>query len=247
MAKKERADKLLAARGLADSRSKAQALIMAGTVFSGETRIDKAGALLAEDTPLRVKGKDHPYVSRGGIKLAHGLAHFGLSPDGCTCLDLGSSTGGFVDVLLQNGAEKVYAVDVGKGQLDWSLREDPRVEVCEGVNARYLETTHVSDPVGFITCDVSFIGLEKVIPAALACAAAECTLVALIKPQFQAGRAEVGKGGVVREVSVHKRVCQEIEEWLGGTVGRQVLGIEESPITGPKGNREFLIAAKQRP
>lgn len=244
MAKKERTDKLLVERGLADSRTKAQALIMAGTVFSGETRIDKAGALLGRDTPLRLKGKDHPYVSRGGVKLAHGLEHFGLSPEGRICLDLGSSTGGFVDVLLRHGAAKVYAVDVGKGQLDWSLREDGRVTVLEGVNARHLSAEQVPEPIGFITCDVSFIGLEKVLPAALARADTDCVLIALIKPQFQAGRADVGKGGVVRDPAIHQRVCSEIEEWLAGNPGWQVLGLEESPITGPKGNKEFLIAAK---
>lgn len=245
MGKKERADKLLVARGLADSRTKAQALIMAGAVFSGETRIDKAGALLDPETSLRLKGKDHPYVSRGGVKLAHGLEHFGLSPAGRTCLDLGSSTGGFVDVLLRNGAAKVTAVDVGKGQLDWSLREDDRVAVLEGINARHLDAEQVPDRVGFITCDVSFIGLEKVLPAALALADDDCALIALIKPQFQAGRADVGKGGVVRDPKIHRRVCTEIEDWFTTYPDWRTLGIAESPITGPKGNKEFLIAARR--
>jgi 23S rRNA (cytidine1920-2'-O)/16S rRNA (cytidine1409-2'-O)-methyltransferase len=246
MAKKERADKLLVARGLADSRTKAQALIMAGVAFSGETRIAKAGDLLEADAPLRLKGKDHPYVSRGGLKLAHGLETFGYSPDGLICLDLGSSTGGFVDVLLRNGAAKVYAVDVGKGQLDWSLREDNRVVVLEGVNARHLDTSQVPEPVSMITCDASFIGLEKILPAAMALAAPDCRLIALIKPQFQAGREYVGKGGVIRDEAVHAQVCEAVHDWLAKDCGWIVDGIAESPITGPKGNKEFLIAARAR-
>jgi 23S rRNA (cytidine1920-2'-O)/16S rRNA (cytidine1409-2'-O)-methyltransferase len=246
MPNKERADKLLVARGLADSRTKAQALIMAGLVFSDDKRVEKAGDILSDDAPLRLKGKDHPYVSRGGVKLAHGLEHFEISPHGLVCLDLGSSTGGFTDVLLRDGAEKVYAVDVGKGQLDWSLREHSRVVVLEGVNARHLTEEQVPEPIDLITCDASFIGLEKVLPAAIARATAQAHLIALIKPQFQAGREHVGKGGVVRDPEIHRMVCATVKAWLEETAGWRVLGISESPITGPKGNKEFLIAAKAR-
>ncbi len=244
MAKKERADKLLVTRGLADTRTKAQAFIMAGTVFSEDKRIDKAGALLDAEAPLRLKGKDHPYVSRGGLKLAHGLDYFSISPAEKTCLDLGASTGGFVDVLLRNKAKKVYAVDVGKGQLDWSLREHDKVTVLESTNARYLTNEHVPDAVELITCDVSFIGLEKVLPAAASLAAPNAQMLALIKPQFQAGREHVGKGGVVGDTEVHKAVCDEIKIWIENTLGWTVKGVCESPITGPKGNKEFLICAE---
>jgi 23S rRNA (cytidine1920-2'-O)/16S rRNA (cytidine1409-2'-O)-methyltransferase len=243
MAKKERADKLLVARGLAGTRTKAQALIMAGTVYSEEKRIDKAGALLDEGVPLRLKGKDHPYVSRGGLKLAHGLESFGISAADQICLDLGSSTGGFVDVLLRNNAKKVYAVDVGKGQLDWSLREHKQVTVLESTNARYLTDKQVPDLVDLITCDVSFIGLEKVLPAAIARGTKRAHLIALIKPQFQAGRKHVGKGGVVHDPEIHRAVCADVEKWIEQSMRWRVLGISESPITGPKGNREFLIGA----
>jgi 23S rRNA (cytidine1920-2'-O)/16S rRNA (cytidine1409-2'-O)-methyltransferase len=243
MPKKERADKLLVTRGLADTRTKAQALIMAGTVYSEEKRIDKAGTMLDEGVPLRLKGKDHPYVSRGGLKLAHGLENFDISPADKICLDIGSSTGGFVDVLLRNNAKKVYAVDVGKGQLDWSLREHDQVTVLESTNARYLTDEQVPDLIALITCDASFIGLEKVLPAAMARAAQNAHLIALIKPQFQAGREHVGKGGVVRDPEIHRAVCADVEKWIEQSMGWRVLGICESPITGPKGNKEFLIGA----
>ena len=243
MAKRERADKLLVARGLADTRTKAQALIMAGTVYSNEHRIDKAGALLDESIPLLLKGKRHPYVSRGGLKLAQGLESFDISPADQICLDLGSSTGGFVDVLLQNNPRKVYAVDVGKGQLDWSLRKHKRVIVLESTNARYLTDEQLPDLVDLITCDVSFIGLEKVLPAALARATERAHLIALIKPQFQAGREHVGKGGVVRDPEIHRAVCAGVKDWIEQSMHWRVLGIIESPIVGPKGNKEFLIGA----
>ena len=241
--KRIRADVALVDLGLADSRTRAQALIMAGTVYIGEQRIEKAGDLVAADAAIQVRGGDHPWVSRGGMKLDHGLDHFAIDPTNCICIDVGASTGGFTDVLLQKGAARVYTVDVGKGQLDWKLREDQRVVVLESTNARYLTATEVPETADLVVCDASFIGLEKVLPAALGRAKPGAHLIALIKPQFQAGRRDVGKGGVVRDPEVHARVCAEVENWLGREMGWRVLGITESPITGPKGNVEFLIAA----
>ncbi len=243
---KTRADTALVDRGLVESRTKAQALIMAGQVFSGERRIDKAGDPIADDQPLEVRGADHPWVSRGGIKLAHGLDHFKIAVDGLVCLDLGASTGGFTDVLIQAGAARVYAVDVGRGQLHWKLRTDTRVTALEGVNARHLSRAEIPEPVDFVTSDVSFIGLEKVLPPAMALTRPGARLVALIKPQFQVGKGQVGKGGVVRDPALHEKVCREIEALIAETPGWSVLGIEESPVTGPQGNKEFLIAAARQ-
>jgi len=240
---KTRADLLLVERGLVESRAKAQAVIMAGLVFSGEKRVAKPGDLLAGDAPLELRGQDHPWVSRGGLKLVHGLDHFGLGVTGLVCLDLGASTGGFTDVLLARGAVKVYAVDVGRGQLAWKLRQDARVVVLEDTNARYLTREQVPDAIDLIVCDASFIGLEKILPAPMALTLPGAHLIALIKPQFQAGPGDVGKGGVVRDPDVHARVCAEVRDWLGAQPGWRVLGIAESPITGPAGNKEFLIAA----
>ncbi len=240
---KSRADLLLVERGLVDSRTRAQAVIMAGLVFSGERRVDKPGDMLAADAPLELRGQDHPWVSRGGLKLVHALETFGLDVTGLTCLDIGSSTGGFTDVLLANGAAKVYAVDVGKGQLAWKLRQDARVVVLEGTNARHLTRAEVPDAIDFLSCDASFIGLEKVLPAPMALTRPGTHLVALIKPQFQAGPQDVGKGGVVRDAAVHQRVCAGVRAWLEALPGWRVLGLAESPITGPAGNKEFLIAA----
>jgi len=240
---RERLDQLLVQRGLAESRAKAQALILAGLVWSGERRLDKPGQSLAPDAPVEVRGKPHPWVSRGGVKLAHGLAHFRIDPHGRIGLDLGASTGGFTDVLLQGGAAKVYAVDVGHGQLDWRLRNDPRVVVLERTNARHLSRVEVPEPVALIVCDASFIGLETVLPAALALAAPEAHLLALIKPQFEVGPERVGKGGVVRDPALHGEVCARIAAWLERQPGWSVLGVTESPLTGPEGNKEFLIGA----
>lgn len=240
-----RADELVVAQGLAESRSKAQALILAGLVFVGTQRVDKPGQRLAEDSVLTLKGRDHPWVSRGGVKLAHGLDHFAIDPSGRACLDLGASTGGFTDVLLARGAARVYAVDVGHGQLAWRLRQDPRVVVLERTNARDLTPALVPEPIGLIVCDVSFIGLRLALPPALALVAGEADLVALIKPQFEAGREHVGKGGVVRDPEVHRAVCADIEAWLAARPGWRVQGVCESPITGPSGNVEFLIAARR--
>jgi 23S rRNA (cytidine1920-2'-O)/16S rRNA (cytidine1409-2'-O)-methyltransferase len=241
---KQRADVALVERGLAESRARAQALILAGLVFSGEHRVAKAGDLIKPDQPLEVRGQDHPWVSRGGVKLAHAIAHFGLSPKGRVGLDVGASTGGFTDVLLHHGAARIYAVDVGHGQLAWKLRNDPRVVVMERVNARYLDAKQVPEAVGAIVCDASFIGLRTILPAPLALAAPGAWAVALIKPQFEVGPA-VAKGGVVREPAVHGRVCNEIRAWWSELPGWRVIGIEASPILGPEGNREFLIAAQR--
>jgi 23S rRNA (cytidine1920-2'-O)/16S rRNA (cytidine1409-2'-O)-methyltransferase len=239
---KVRADQLLVSRGLAESRTRAQALILAGSVLSGDKRVAKAGDWLAEDAPLEVKGRDHPWVSRGGVKLDHGLTHFGFDVAGAVALDVGSSTGGFTDVLLSRGAAKVYAVDVGTNQLAWKLRQDPRVIVHEQTNARYLTAETVPEPIDIVVCDASFIGLSKVLGPALGLARPGAKLVALIKPQFEAGRAEVGKGGVIRDPVVHRRVCDAAVEWVASQ-GWTVLGITESPITGPEGNVEFLLGA----
>ena len=239
---KARADQLLVGRGLAESRAKAQALILAGLVFSGERKIEKAGQSLAPDAPLEVRGRDHPWVSRGGIKLAHGLDHFGWGVTGAVALDVGSSTGGFTDVLLQRGAAKVFAVDVGTNQLAWKLRQDSRVVVHEQTNARYLTDAIVTEPVDIIVCDASFISLAKVLDTALDFGKPGGRLLALVKPQFEAERGEIGKGGVVRDPAVHERVCAAVVAWLEGR-GWSVAGVTPSPITGPEGNVEFLIAA----
>ena len=241
---KVRADQLLVARGLAESRTRAQALILAGNVFAGDRRVAKAGDLLAEDAAVTVKGRDHPWVSRGGIKLDHGLTHFGLDVARLVALDVGSSTGGFTDVLLSRGAAKVYAVDAGTNQLAWKLRSDPRVVVHEQTNARDLTADIIPEPVDIVVCDASFISLAKVLDRALDMAAPGAKLIALVKPQFEAGRDEVGKGGVVRDPDVHERVCRQAAEWVESKNWR-VLGIERSPITGPEGNVEFLLGAEK--
>ncbi len=240
---KVRADQMLVSRGLAESRARAQALIMAGAVFSGERKLAKAGDILAEDAPLEVRGKDHPWVSRGGIKLDHGLTHFGFDVTGAVALDVGSSTGGFTDVLLSRGAAKVYAVDVGTNQLAWKLRQDPRVAVHEQTNARSLDISIIPETVDMVVCDASFIGLAKVLEAPLRLVKPGAKLVALIKPQFEAGRTEVGKGGVVRDPEVRERVCADVRAWVESQ-GWMVLGITPSPITGPEGNVEFLLGAE---
>jgi len=240
---KIRADQLVFARGLAESRARAQALIMAGVVYAGTRRILKAGELLGEDVEVLVKGQDHPWVSRGGVKLAHGLDYFGFDPKGRVAVDVGASTGGFTDVLLSRGAERVYAVDVGHGQLAWKLRSDERVRVLEKTNARHLTAVEVPEVVGALVCDASFIGLEVVLPAAMGLCGVGAWAVALIKPQFEAGPGLVGKGGVVRDAAVHEAVCERIVGWWGGIPGWRVLGVTKSPITGPEGNVEFLVGA----
>jgi 23S rRNA (cytidine1920-2'-O)/16S rRNA (cytidine1409-2'-O)-methyltransferase len=241
---KLRADQLLVDRGLAESRAKAQALILAGLAFSGERKIDKAGQPLPEDAPLEVRGREHPFVSRGGVKLAHALDHFGWDVEGAVALDVGSSTGGFTDVLLQRGAARVFAVDVGTNQLAWKLRQDPRVLVHEKTNARYLSDAIVTEPVDLIVCDASFISLAKVLDRALDFAKPGGRLIALVKPQFEAERGEIGKSGVVRDPAVHARVCAAAADWVRAR-GWEVEGVIESPITGPEGNVEFLLAARR--
>jgi 23S rRNA (cytidine1920-2'-O)/16S rRNA (cytidine1409-2'-O)-methyltransferase len=240
---KRRADQLLVEQGLAESRTKAQALILAGLVSCGGRRVDKPGEQLATDAPLALKRRDHPWVSRGGVKLAHALDHFRIAVQGSVALDIGASTGGFTDVLLSHGARRVYAVDVGQGQLAWKLRRDPRVVVLERLNARYLSRSHIPEPVDLITCDASFIGLGALLPAPLTLATENARLVALVKPQFEAGREQVGRRGVVRDPAVRRSVCERTAAWVAAQPGWTVVGIIESPILGPEGNQEFLLYA----
>jgi 23S rRNA (cytidine1920-2'-O)/16S rRNA (cytidine1409-2'-O)-methyltransferase len=242
---KMRLDQLLVDRGLVESRARAQALIMAGLVFTGERRLDKPGMPVAEDVVIDLRGQDHPWVSRGGLKLAKAIAEFSIDPTGMVAIDVGASTGGFTDVLLTHGAARVYAVDVGHGQLAWKLREDPRVVVLERTNARHLTAEQIQEPIDIVVCDASFIGLETVLPAALALAQPGAWLAALIKPQFEVGKGRVGKGGVVREPELHAEVCERIHGWLARQPGWTVLGIVESPIKGPEGNIEFLIVGRK--
>lgn len=239
---KIRIDQLLTDRGLAESRTRAQALIMAGLVFVGTRKIEKPGQTVADDAEIEVKGRDHPWVSRGGVKLAHGLDHFGWDVTGAVAIDVGSSTGGFTDVLLSRGAARVYAVDSGTNQLAWKLRQDPRVIVHEQTSARILTAAHVPEPIDLIICDASFIALAKVLAVPIGFARPGARALVLVKPQFEAGRDEVGKGGVVRDPAVHARVCADVAVWFGGQ-GWAVDGISPSPITGPEGNVEFLLAA----
>jgi 23S rRNA (cytidine1920-2'-O)/16S rRNA (cytidine1409-2'-O)-methyltransferase len=206
-------------------------------------RVDKPGEQVAANAALTLKARDHPWVSRGGIKLAHALDHFQISLEGKVALDIGASTGGFTDVLLSRGATRVHAVDVGHGQLAWKLRQDPRVIVHERLNARHLRHDDIREPVDIITCDASFISLATVLPAPLALAPERAELVALVKPQFEAGREHVGKGGVVRDPTVRREVCERAVAWVAAQPGWAVVGIVESPILGPEGNREFLLYA----
>lgn len=239
---KLRIDQLLVERGLAESRARAQALVMAGLVFVGDRKVDKAGQAVPTDAAIELKGRDHPWVSRGGVKLAHALAHFGWDIAGAVVMDVGASTGGFTDVALTKGAARVYAVDVGHGQLAWKLRQDPRVVVLEKVNARHLTPDQIPELIDLIVCDASFISLKTVLATPLSFAAPGARLVALVKPQFEAGPGEVGKGGVVRDPAIHARVCEEAQAWLAAQPGWRVEGLTQSPITGPEGNIEFLLA-----
>jgi 23S rRNA (cytidine1920-2'-O)/16S rRNA (cytidine1409-2'-O)-methyltransferase len=241
---RRRADLLLQLRGLAESRSKAQALILAGEVVAGDHRVEKPGQLLDEQVELRLKsGEALKYVSRGGAKLEHALDTFGLDPRGLVCCDLGASTGGFTDVLLQRGALRVHAVDVGYGQLHPRLRGDPRVVVHERVNARALSPAMLGERCGAAVADLSFISLKLVLPALASVLEPPAWCAVLVKPQFEAGRLEVGKGGVVRDPAVHERVVAEVSGALGG-LGFAVLGSAQSPLLGPAGNREFLVAGR---
>lgn len=240
---KQRVDQLLADRGLAESRAKAQAYIMAGLVSVAGKKIDKPGHKIASDAAIELKGKDHPWVSRGGIKLDHALRHFAIDVAGMTAMDVGSSTGGFTDVLLQGGAKKVYAVDSGTNQLAWKLRQDERVVVHEQTSARILTEQHIPEKIDIIVCDASFISLVKVLERPLEFAKPGAILVALVKPQFEAERSDVGKGGVVRDEAVRQAACDKVRDWLIAS-GWTIMGVTESPITGPKGNVEFLIGAR---
>ncbi len=245
MSARQRLDALLVERGLAESRAKAQSLILAGLVWSGDRRLDKPGIALDPEAPLDLRGRDHPWVSRGGVKLAHAIEHFGVDARGLVALDIGASTGGFTDVLLERGAKRVYAVDVGRGQLDWRLRHDPRVVVREKLNARHLTVAEIPEPIDLIVCDASFISLTVVLPSPLALTAPGARLIALIKPQFEVGKGKVGKRGVVRDPALHREVCERIAAWLGAEPGWRVEGLTASPITGPEGNVEFLIYARK--
>ncbi|APG63803.1 TlyA family rRNA (cytidine-2'-O)-methyltransferase [Sphingorhabdus lutea] len=242
---KIRIDQYLVELGLADSRTRAQSLIMAGKVMVGEQKITKAGQQIADDADVRLLGQDHPWVSRGGLKLDHAMRHFDLSAQDKVAIDVGSSTGGFTDVLLHYGARKIFAVDSGTNQLAWKIREDPRVMVHEQTSARILTTAHIDEPVDMIVCDASFISLSKVLERPISFAKNDAQLIALIKPQFEAQRHEIGKGGVVRDAAIHQRVCGEVANWLTAS-NWHIMGIVESPITGPKGNIEFLIYAVKR-
>lgn len=241
----ERLDKLLVQRGLTPSREKAQALILAGCVSVDGRPMTQSGHKVREDAQIEIRGQDHPYVSRGGLKLAHALDAFGLDVTGLVAMDVGASTGGFTDCLLQRGARRVYAVDVGYGQLAWKLRQDPRVVVLERQNIRSLDPTRIPEPIQCAVVDVSFISLRLVLPKVTAFLAEESLLVALIKPQFEAGREYVGKGGVVRDPVVHDQVCRSVAGAAEAS-GLDVIGITPSPLLGPKGNREFLLAARRR-
>ena len=246
MTTKQRLDHLLVAQGLAESRTKAQALIMAGLVYHGQVKLDKAGAQFADDYEINVRGKEHPWVSRGGMKLMRAIEEFKLDVTGLVAMDVGSSTGGFTDVLLTHGAAKVFAVDVGHGQLDVKLRNDSRVVVMEETNARHLTAEMIGEALDVIVCDASFISLTKVLPAALALAKPNAQLVTLIKPQFEVGKAEVSRGkGVIRDAALHSQVCNAISTWVT-SLGWNVVGITKSPITGPKGNVEFLLYARKQ-
>ncbi|MBW2675647.1 MAG: TlyA family RNA methyltransferase [Deltaproteobacteria bacterium] len=241
---KVRLDRLLVDRGIAATREKAKALIMSGLVVVEEERIDKAGTLIRHDAGIRIKGGANPYVSRGGLKLEGALRSFGIDVTGAVALDIGASTGGFTDCLLQGGAKRVYAIDVGYGQIDWKLRTDTRVTLFEKTNIRYFSGEGIEDEVDLAVIDVSFISLKLVLPVAVRLTGAEAVILALIKPQFEAGRDEVGKG-VIRDPRIHRKVVEEIVAFSMG-LGLEVVGTCESPITGPAGNREFFLYARKR-
>ncbi len=242
---KERLDKLLVDRGLVETRARAQALILAGQVFSGQQRLDKVGQQVSSEIELTIK-EPMPFVSRGGFKLAAALDHFQIDPSGKTCLDIGASTGGFTDCLLQRGAARVVALDVGHGQLDWKIRQDPRVEVRENVNARYLSSDDFTDRFDIVVIDVSFISLTRILPVIPALLQPRATIITLIKPQFEVGREEVGKGGIVRDEAAQQRVAGEITAFAAG-LGWKCAGVIDSPILGADGNREFLACFEKNP
>ena len=241
---KERLDVLLVKRGLAASREKAKAVIMAGSVFVDNQKEDKAGTMFPDTVQIEVRGNTLKYVSRGGLKLEKAMTHFGLSLDGCVCMDVGSSTGGFTDCMLQNGAVKVYAIDVGHGQLDWKLRNDPRVVCMEKTNIRYVTPEDLEEKADFSSIDVSFISLTKVLPPVYELLKDQGQVVCLIKPQFEAGREKVGKKGVVRERSTHREVIVKVADYAQN-IGFGIMALDYSPIRGPEGNIKYLIHLKK--
>jgi 23S rRNA (cytidine1920-2'-O)/16S rRNA (cytidine1409-2'-O)-methyltransferase len=245
MMRKERVDKLLVEKGMVQSRERARALIMAGKVAVDGHRIDKPGVKIEVDAQLQIKGEGHPYVSRGGLKLEGALKAFEIDPEGMIVMDVGASTGGFTDCVLQRGAKKVYAVDVGYGQLAWKLQNDPRVINLERRNIRYLKKEEVKESVDLILIDTSFISIEKFLLHLLIFLKRGGNLISLIKPQFEVGKGEVGKGGVVRDPSLHQKVIERISQF-GCELGLNVLGVTESPLLGPKGNKEFFIHLKKK-
>lgn len=247
MTTKQRADELLVKLGLAESRTRAKALILAGYVMANGKIVTRASQTFAADDVLELLGTDHEWVSRGGLKLEHALDHFGFDPAGRVCLDVGASTGGFTDVLLARGAARVYAVDVGTKQLHTRLTRDERVVALEQTDVRDLTPERVPEPIEAIVCDVSFISAEKALPAALALAASGAWLALLIKPQFEAGREHVGKGGIVRDPEVLDAVCERLTDWMSAQPGWRVLGVTICPLLGGDGNREFLLGARYEP
>ena len=232
-------------KGFAKSREQANSILMTGNIFVDNKRVEKSGQQVSQNSKIEIKGKTYPWVSRGGVKLNKAILEFSLDCNSIVALDIGASTGGFTDVLLVNGASKIYAVDVGYGQLDWKLRQDERVIVKEKTNARYLTDEIIKDPLDALVCDASFISLKKVLPSGLRLLKSNGWLVALIKPQFEVGKGLVGKGGVVRDSRLHETVVNDIKKWIEIEIKMNVLGVIESPILGPSGNKEFLIAAKK--
>lgn len=243
---KERLDVLLVSRGLAASREKAKAVIMAGIVYVDGQKEDKAGATFADTVKIEVRGNTLKYVSRGGLKLEKAMSHFGLSLEGKVCMDVGASTGGFTDCMLQNGGVKVYSIDVGHGQLDWKLRNDPRVVCMERTNIRYVTPEDIGEPPAFVSIDVSFISLTKVLYPVRQLLCENGEIVCLIKPQFEAGREKVGKKGVVRDPKVHREVIRSVMAYAS-SIGFEILHLEFSPIKGPEGNIEYLLHLKKQP
>lgn len=243
---KERLDVLLVGRGFAASREKAKAIIMSGDVFVNGQREDKAGTMIDDKAEITVKGNQLKYVSRGGLKLEKSMSHFTLTPEGKVCMDVGASTGGFTDCMLQNGAVKVYSVDVGHGQLDWKLRNDPRVVCMEKTNIRYVTPEDIAEPPAFVSIDVSFISLTKVLLPVRNLMTQDGEIVCLIKPQFEAGREKVGKKGVVRDPKVHEEVIDKVVDYAA-SIGFDSINLEFSPIKGPEGNIEYLLHLKKHP
>ena len=242
---KIRLDELLVERGLVESRSQAKSFILAGKVFSNENRLEKVGKIVDYDVPLAIKGKDHAWVSRGGLKIDYAISYFGFDVGERVCLDLGASTGGFTHVLIERGAKKVYAVDVGYGQLDWKIRNLAEVVVVERTNARFLTNTEIPEPISFLCCDASFISLTKILPNSMGLVDSGGVLLALVKPQFELDRKLVGKNGIIKDRSKHQLACEKIYDWLDSFPNWSPISIIESPIKGAKGNIEFFIAASK--